>query len=93
MVMQGVEISSPYTRKMLNAIKALAGQGKPTFTAHELADAMGVKITVSFRRRAAELVTEGVLSRFEFWTEKGGRAIGFEVSERMVQMPLPEFPF
>lgn len=93
MVIKDINVQSPYTRQMLNAINALAGQGKKTFTPHELAEQMGSKITVSFRRRIAELQRDGVVEKFSFITERGGHANAYQICEKWEQIPLPEFPF
>jgi len=93
MVLHDIEISSPYTRKMINAINDLKGQGRATFTQAELAQQMSAKVTAAFRRRASELVRDGVIQRFKFQTDKGGYSVAYQICEKWEQLALPEFPF
>lgn len=93
MVIHSIEVSSPYTRKMIAAISALKGQGKIAFTQAQLAEQMNAKITTAFRRRISELARDGVVERFKFQTEKGGYSVAYQICEKWEQLPLPEFPF
>lgn len=93
MVLEQIDMSSPYKRRMVNVIRGLREQGGTTFTQDWLAKEMGAKVTQSFRRRISELEREGVVQRFTFLGEKNGQKVGYEIVTKWVQQPLPEFPF
>lgn len=70
---------SAYRLKMQQCIDQQRGQGKTAITQDELAECMGVKINVSFRRHIAEMQTDKLVTRFTYQTEKGGYKVAYAI--------------
>lgn len=69
--------TSPYERLMRDAIANLAEQGHLSYRAEAIAEAMGRKVTNAFRRTLARLLDDKTLSRFVYFTERGGQAVAY----------------
>lgn len=65
-------VDTPYTEYMREVISRLVGEGYDGFTQDILADEMNVNKTTSFRNRLAQLVANGELICWQYWTEKNG---------------------
>jgi len=64
------------------AHKGMVGQG-------ELAAMLNRKVTKSLRRAMTQAEIDGYVTKAYYWTEKGGRAVGYEVHTDLVQLRLP----
>lgn len=70
---------SAYRLKMQECINQQVGQGKTSITQDELAECMGVKINVSFRRHIAEMQSDKLVTRFTYQTVKGGYKVAYAI--------------
>jgi len=69
---------SNYRLDLENAIRQhMAGQGDSFITQEQLCERLGRKVTSAFRRRMAEMQTEGLVTRCLYRTERGGYKVGY----------------
>lgn len=73
------ERTSVYYQQMLAAIEVLGGVGAGCFNQHQLAEQMGRKITASMRKALDVAEANGLIYKFGYLTDKGGRAVGYQV--------------
>lgn len=69
--------------KHFEADKGVVGQG-------QLADHLGIKVTVSLRRALTQAELDGLVTPYRFYTERGGLAKAFEIHLEQRQMSLAE---
>jgi len=89
-----VPYKTPYYQKVLSKLREIAAH-KGMIGQGELAAELGVNRTKSFFRAMAQAELDGYVTKAGYLTERGGRAIGYEVHLDMVQLRLPfeERPF
>ena len=83
---------TPYYRAVKEKLMQIAAH-KGAIGQGELADALGVKVTVSFRRAMAQAEIDGFVTPFKYYGEKRGLRVGYQVHVGMIQLPLDMPPF
>lgn len=83
-----LKYTTPYYAEVLATLRKVAA-GKGMVGQGELAQMMGRKVTKSFRRALTQAELDGYVTKAAFYTEKGGRAVGYEVHLELVQLRLP----
>lgn len=81
MLLSSIKATSAYERTMRNAVNDLYAEGVLEFRAEYLANRMGRKVTHAFRGYLAQLVGDGTLERYRYFTEAGGQGIGYRFPE------------
>jgi len=78
----------------MNAELRAAGDGVG-ITQQMIADRIGRKINQSMRKALKQLMLDGCIRSFRFYTLKGGLSVAYEVLAPNQQLPLemPERPF
>lgn len=74
--------TSAYERLMRDAVSSYASEGVLEFTGEALAHRMGRQVTSAFRRHLGGLCADGTLTRYEYFTERGGRGVAYAIGGR-----------
>lgn len=92
MVYKG-QMRTPYYYMVLEAIRALEGEGHKAITQPMIAHRIGRKVTQSLRRALEQAENDGVVKKFKWITEKGGLSVAYELLPDQKELPLKERPF
>lgn len=86
---------SPYYAQMSAIIEAWRSNGVGAFTPHDLAAAMGRKVTASQRAALNRACKLGVLRKFHYINENtGGRCVCYEIIQSgQMKLEFNEVPF
>jgi len=87
--------TTPYYAEVVSKLREIAA-GKGMVGQGELALMLNRKVTKSFRRAMTQAELDGYVTKAYYYTERGGRAVGYEVHTNLVQLRLPfesEYPF
>jgi len=79
---------TPYYQKILGKLREVAAH-KGMIGQGELLAQLNLTKTKSFYRAMTQAEMDGVVSKAYYLTEKGGRAVGYEVHVELTQMRLP----
>jgi hypothetical protein len=85
--------TSLYFAEMRQAIDAFRGAGEFAFTQHQLAAAMGRKITASMRNALEVAESIGLIIKFRYITERGGIGVAYEIVRTLETVETMERPF
>lgn len=79
---------TPYYAAMLSKLREVAAH-KGMIGQGELAAALKVNVTKSFRRAVRQAEIDGYVTKAYYYGANGGRCVGFEVHTDLVQLRLP----
>lgn len=81
--------TSPYYAAVREACRQLIGQGSRAFTQHDVARAIGRKVTPSLRNALRAAEGEGLIQSFRYFTERNGVGLAYVAADlEAVQMPF-----